>query len=187
MKLALRHDGNMFIAMQGKNHRLQTYNKLKDEQASKQLDLCTQHNNKGQPHNILHGSIESAIPENPLVGANIIWSLCHTSRVIGDFVQILGSKFWALGRLNQKYKKQFRRVPHGELAGKKWLDSIEKQKRSTAVDFLKIALNSLPWQQRSFVAMATKVGPTFCMVPLNPHPRKPPIRPKHLRSICRTS
>jgi len=41
MKLALRHDGNMFIAMQGKNHRLQTYNKLKDEQASKQLDLCT--------------------------------------------------------------------------------------------------------------------------------------------------
>jgi len=24
-----------------------------------------------QPHNILHGSIESAIPENPLVGPNI--------------------------------------------------------------------------------------------------------------------
>ena len=29
------------------------------------------HGNKGRPHNILHGSIESAIPENPLVGANI--------------------------------------------------------------------------------------------------------------------
>jgi len=26
-----------------------------------------------------------------------LWSICHTSRVIGDFVQILGSKFWALG------------------------------------------------------------------------------------------
>jgi len=29
------------------------------------------HGNKGRPHNILHGSIESAIPENPLVGPNI--------------------------------------------------------------------------------------------------------------------
>jgi len=26
---------------------------------------------KGQPHNILHGSIGSAIPKNPLIGANI--------------------------------------------------------------------------------------------------------------------
>jgi len=26
---------------------------------------------QGSAHNILHGSIESAIPENPLVGANI--------------------------------------------------------------------------------------------------------------------
>jgi len=29
------------------------------------------HGNKGRPHNILHSSIESAIPENPLVGPNI--------------------------------------------------------------------------------------------------------------------
>ena len=27
--------------------------------------------NMGRPHNILHGSIELAIPENPLVGPNI--------------------------------------------------------------------------------------------------------------------
>jgi len=33
-----------------------------------------------------------------------LWSICHTSRVIGDFVQILGSKFWALRGLNQKSK-----------------------------------------------------------------------------------
>ena len=46
-------------------------------------------------HNILHGSIESAIPENP-VRCKHLWSICHTSRLIGDFVQILGSKFWAL-------------------------------------------------------------------------------------------
>ena len=33
--------------------------------------------------------------------------------------------------LNQKSKKKFCRVPHGELTGKKWFDfdSIEKQKR----------------------------------------------------------
>jgi len=30
--------------------------------------------------------------------------MCHTSRLIGDFVQIFGSKFWALGSLNQKSK-----------------------------------------------------------------------------------
>ena len=44
-------------------------------------------------------------------------------------VQILGSKFWAFGGLNQKSKKIFCRVPHGELTAKKWPDSIDKQKR----------------------------------------------------------
>jgi len=44
-------------------------------------------------------------------------------------VQILGSKFWALGGLYQKSKKKFCRLPHGELMAKKWLDSIEKQIR----------------------------------------------------------
>ena len=40
----------------------------------------------------------------------------------------------------------------------------------------------------NFVTMATRVGPTkFCMVHLNWHYRKTPGRPKHLRSICRTS
>jgi len=29
------------------------------------------HGNRGRPDNILYGSIESAIPENPLLGANI--------------------------------------------------------------------------------------------------------------------
>jgi len=29
------------------------------------------HGNKGRPHNIVHGDIESAITEYPLVGANI--------------------------------------------------------------------------------------------------------------------
>jgi len=54
------------------------------------------HGNKGRPHNILHGSIESTIPENPVWCKNLR-SICHTSRLIGDFVQIWGSKFWALG------------------------------------------------------------------------------------------
>jgi len=39
-------------------------------------------------------------------------------------LQILGSNFWALGGLNPKLKKKFCRVPHGELMGKKWLDSM---------------------------------------------------------------
>ena len=29
------------------------------------------HGNKGSPHNILYGTVESAIPKNPLVGANM--------------------------------------------------------------------------------------------------------------------
>jgi len=48
----------------------------------------------GRPHNILHGSNESAIPKNPLVGSNIC-SLSATQAELWDFVQILGSKFWA--------------------------------------------------------------------------------------------
>jgi len=56
-------------------------------------------------------------------------SICHTSRLIGDFVLIWGSKFWALGGLNQKSKNNVLYRGHGELMAKKWLDSIEKQKR----------------------------------------------------------
>jgi len=33
--------------------------------------------------------------------------MCHTSRVIGDFVQILGSKFWALEGLKSKIEERF--------------------------------------------------------------------------------
>jgi len=43
-------------------------------------------------------------------------------------MKILGSKFWALGGLNQKSKKTvLYSFCHGELMAKKWLDSIEKQ------------------------------------------------------------
>jgi len=35
------------------------------------ITRCRCHGNKGRPYNILHGSIDSAIPENPLVGTNI--------------------------------------------------------------------------------------------------------------------
>jgi len=39
---------------------------------------------------------------------------------MGDFVQIFGSKCWALGGLNQKIEeKRFCRGAHGELAAKK--------------------------------------------------------------------
>ena len=44
-------------------------------------------------------------------------------------MQTFGSKVWALGGLNQKSKKNVCSVCHGELMGKKELDSIEKQKQ----------------------------------------------------------
>jgi len=64
-----------------------------------------------------------------------IRSIWHTSRVIGDFVQvqILGSKFWALGGLNQKSKKKFCRVSHGKLTGKKMARFHQKQKKEEAI------------------------------------------------------
>jgi len=68
----------------------------------------------------------------PLGRPKRLWSLCHTSRLIGDFVQILRSKFWALGGLNQKSKNnvlQSATWRNDGQNGKKWLDSIEKQKR----------------------------------------------------------
>ena len=43
-------------------------------------------------------------------------------------MQILGSKFWALGGLNKNIEVNSCRVPPGELTAKKWLVSIEKQK-----------------------------------------------------------
>ena len=45
-------------------------------------------------------------------------------------LHIFGSKFCALGGLIYNLRKQFCRVPHEELTAKKWLDSIDKQKRS---------------------------------------------------------
>jgi len=50
-------------------------------------------------------------------------------------MQILGSKFWGLRLrgLNQKSKKTVVWFCHIELMAKKWLDSIEKQKKPSSV------------------------------------------------------
>jgi len=68
-------------------------------------------------------------PRKPPGRPKHLRSICHTSRLIGDFVQILGSKFWALGAYIKNRRKRFCRGAHGEMTDKKWLDSIEKQKR----------------------------------------------------------
>jgi len=88
-----------------------------------------------RPHNILHGSIGSAIPENLVVGANISQSICHTSRLrlykrsIVCNCKFCGANFGPYRGLKSKIEDQtFCRVPHEELTAKKWLDSIEKQK-----------------------------------------------------------
>jgi len=44
-------------------------------------------------------------PRKPPSMPKHLRSICHTSQLVGDFVQILESKFWALGGLNQKSKK----------------------------------------------------------------------------------
>ena len=49
-------------------------------------------------------------------------------------VQILGSKFWGLGVQIKNRRTTFCSFCHGESMAKKWLDSIEKQKRSNVCD-----------------------------------------------------
>ena len=86
---------------------------------------------QGSAHNILHGSVESAIPENPLVGPNI----SGLSAIQADLQAIL-CKFWGVnfGRQGPKSKIEERFIVcHGGLMAKKWLDSIEKQKRRSNV------------------------------------------------------
>jgi len=76
---------------------IKLHNQSRIKQTDRRLDLrsypkCHCHGNKGQLHNILHGSIESAIPENPLLGPNIS-GLSGIQADLCDSVQILGSNF----------------------------------------------------------------------------------------------
>jgi len=57
----------------------------------------------------LHGSTESAIPENPLVGPNISSLFAIQAQLIGDFVQKY-PKFRCHGN-----KGQFRNILHGSV------------------------------------------------------------------------
>ena len=115
---------------------------------------------RGWPHNILYGSIESAIPENPLVDANI----CGLCVIQAELQPILAqiSLPWQQGSAAQHFA-WFHcignpRKPPGRC---KHLRSICHTSRLIG--------NFSP----NFVAMATSVGPTtFCMVPLNqPSPK----------------
>ena len=68
-------------------------------------------------------------PRKPPGRCKHLLSICHTSRLIGDFVHILGSKFWALWGLNQKSAENSFVECHMEnWRLKKWFDSIEKQR-----------------------------------------------------------
>ena len=56
----------------------------------------------------------------------------HDSQTMTDSMtdmQIRGVNFGRWPAYIKNRRKQFCRVPHGELTAKKWLDSIEKQKR----------------------------------------------------------
>jgi len=54
----------------------------------------------------LYGSIESAIPENPLLGANISGLSAIQAELYAIFGQILGSQFWGLGEPKSKIEEQ---------------------------------------------------------------------------------
>jgi len=56
-------------------------------------------------------------------------SICHISRLIGDFVQIFGSKFWALGGLNQKSKNNVLQSATWRTDSQKMSWFHEKQKK----------------------------------------------------------
>jgi len=62
-------------------------------QNSPNLPRFRSHGNKGRPHNILYGSIESAIPENPLVGPIISGVSAVQADLWAILREILGSKF----------------------------------------------------------------------------------------------
>ena len=71
-------------------------------------------------------------PRKPPSRPKHLRSICHTSRLIGDFVQILGSKFLALGGLNEKSPRTtFCRVPHGELTAKSGLIPSRNKKEKS--------------------------------------------------------
>ena len=96
----------------------------------------------------------------------------HTSRLIGDFVQILGSKFWALGGLNQKlknnvlYRESWR--TDGQIMARFHRETKTKNRFEGTS---RVIGDFIP----NFVAMATRVGPTtFSMVPLNRRSPKTP-------------
>jgi len=65
----------------------------------------------------------------PLVGPNISGLCGIQAELYAILCQILGIKFWGLGSLNQKSKTTLCRVPREELTARKWLNSIEIQKR----------------------------------------------------------
>jgi len=72
--------------------------------------------------------------------------------------------------------------------GERCQRSVSSKFADKKISYYKLVGDWISAPSRNFVAMATRVGPaTFCMVPLIGHPRKPRVRPKHLRSICHTS
>jgi len=68
-------------------------------------------------------------PRKPPGRPKHLRSICHTSQLIGDFVLIWGSKFWALGSLSQKSKNNVLWSVTWRNDSQKWLDSIEKRKK----------------------------------------------------------
>jgi len=134
--------------------------------------------NKGRSRNILHGH-----PRKPPSRPKHLRSICHTSRLIGDFVQILGSNFLALGGLNQKSKNSVAEdceLLHLSLPDAYRLARNRPQRR-TLIWNREVARSC-----RSALIRQRRKGHTTWFHWIGHH-RKPPSRPKHLRSICHTS
>jgi len=72
-------------------------------------------------------TIESANPENPLVGPNISGLSAIQSDLRAILCKFWGVNFGVRGPKSKTEEKQFSRGAHGELTAKKWL---EKQKKT---------------------------------------------------------
>ena len=104
------------------------------QQAGRRLHLraqpkCRCHGNKGRPHNILYGSIELAIPENPMVGPNICGLSAIQAELQAILCKFLGVSFGRQRALIKNLRKAVLQSATWTTGGQKWLDSIDKQKR----------------------------------------------------------
>ena len=136
---------------------------------------CRCHGNRGRPYKILHGCIQSAIPEKPVEGRNICGLFAVQVELQAILAQI--SLPWQQGSaVHILHGCIESAIPENPLEGRNICGLFAVQVELQTI----LAEISLPWQQlsaRLHFVWFHSIG----------HPRKPPNRCKHLWPICHTS